>query len=99
MVYRFTGLANVALLLDPVVAALPNEDKALLMRDFALLRRHILFTFKIKLAFWLQLPWAFAGLAHRNVAKARKLAEKLLRLAEKITTWNTEHIVTQALAI
>ena len=69
------------------------------MRDFAAVRRHIQFTFQLKLAYWSQLPWQLAGLAHVNFDIVRECARRCLELADLVpeAEWERHHVVTQAL--
>ena len=89
---------NTALLLEPTIAALSAADKAIVVRDYAAIRRHIMFTFATKCAFWNQVPWVLAGLAHKDPAVARRCCRRALRCVDAIdpTTWADQHIVTQA---
>jgi hypothetical protein len=77
---RFFQIVNTALLLDPLTAALSEEGRALILREFGNARRHIYFTFKVKCSFYQQLPWVLLGLAHYNVRKARACGRRALAL-------------------
>ena len=89
---------NTALLLEPTIAALSAADKAMIVRDYAAIRRHIMFTFATKCAFWNQVPWVLAGLAHKDESVARRCCRRALRCVDAIdpTTWADQHIVTEA---
>ena len=50
----FPGIVISLLLHDPLVARLDAEGKAMMLREFAILRRHICVTFTVKLACWCQ---------------------------------------------
>ena len=96
---RLFSSVNTSVLLDPSVAGLAPDERAIVMRDFAAVRKHVLFTFSVKLAFWNQLPWCLAGVAHMDSAIARRCARRSLSLANEISdeAWGQQHAVTTVL--
>eukprot|EP00969_Alexandrium_andersonii_P281945 12463674-Alexandrium_andersonii.AAC.1 len=72
------GVAQGTLLTDPRAVAFSEVDRANTMADFAAARRHILFTARVKLAHWQQLPLELFGLAHTDPASARQRGERCL---------------------
>ena len=81
---RLLTSVNTTLVLDPAISVLPPDTRASVLQDFAALRRHITFTFALKLGFWQQLPWILAGVAHVDPIIARKCGQRALFLADNI---------------
>ena len=60
-------------------AALPEEDRAIILRDFEFARSFLDFGIKAKLAFWKTVPWKLCGLGHHWVSAARQCAKESLQ--------------------
>jgi hypothetical protein len=95
MIRRLLDVASTDLLLDPSISGLPPESRAVVLRDFAALRRHITFTMTLKLSFWNQLPWVLAGLAHKDISIARACARRALHVTAVVEDWSQEHSLTR----
>jgi hypothetical protein len=90
-------IVNSSLLQDPLVACLDAENKSTILREFASIRRHICFTFSVKLAFWNQNPWILSGLAHSDCGIARSCCRRAVAMADSVVDWAKQHPITQAL--
>ena len=88
------GLAD--LVLHPTMCSLGEAERAQVVREYAAARRHLTFTFIIKLSCWKTCPWAFFGLAHHRVEKARRCAVHILQVEQSIVDWDNQHLLTQA---
>ena len=88
------GLAD--LVLHPTMCSLGEAERAQVVREYAAARRHLTFTFIIKLSCWKTCPWAFFGLAHHRVEKARRCAVHILQVEQSIVDWDNQHPLTQA---
>jgi hypothetical protein len=95
---RLMALANNILLLDPLVAVLDAVSKAIVVRDFAVARRHVMFVLMVKCGYWTQLPHVLAGLSHVDVTVARACARRALDLAALVVDWDAAHAISKARA-
>ena len=91
--------ANSEFLMNPQVLRLSEQDRAIVLRDFEAARRHLSFTFAIKLSFWSQCPWLCFGLAHHDIEQARRCARLILQYRTRIADWKREHIVIRTLLL
>ena len=73
-----TGL--IGLLLEGDIVALSDAQRSVLIRDFNNARRHLRWTFQIKLGHWQQLPWILCGLSHHSSDIARQCGRRALQL-------------------
>ena len=65
-------LSHRQLLFDLAADSVEPGDQALIIRDFAVLRRHVWFTFKLKFSSWTALPWTLFGLGHHEEESVKK---------------------------
>ena len=82
MLDHLLGLAQNLLLFEIADISASAEDQAVVMRDFNHGRRHIWFTFQVKLSHWGLLPWLFLGLGHHVLATARAICRRILQLRD-----------------
>ena len=68
----------------------------MIMSDFAIARRHLVFIFRVKLGHWRSLPWHMFGIAHPDEDKARACMQRCLQLYEDPAT-RSNHGVNDAL--
>lgn len=87
--------ANAELVFDRRVAALNNEERSALLTDWSRGRAHLVFSFRVKLSFWRQLPWVFCGLGHPCLATARACAARALALYKDSPPTTAHHCVTE----
>lgn len=80
MVQRLLSLSHSWLLTSPSFLALTEEERALVVRNWAGGKRHVLFSLRLKMSFWFQLPWCLFALAHPDEATARASMRRALAL-------------------
>jgi hypothetical protein len=68
------------MLVVPSIAALTQEDRAMVLRDFARARQHLHLVFLVKFSHWRQLPWLLMGIAHPDHAVATACGARALSL-------------------
>lgn len=91
---RLTNVAQTMVSTDLGVLALSEEDRSVVLGDFAHARRHILFSMQLKTAFWRQLPWILFGLGHADDNTARECGARALQLFANAGDTATHHYVT-----
>ena len=85
-------IGRATLLMADPVRRLSAESRARVIRDFASIRRHVLYMFTSKLRFWKQLPWGLHVIAHHDLAIARDGGRRCLQLyaftADAVHHWS-----------
>ena len=83
---RLLSGANTDLFLDPSMMGVSEEERRVIMSDFAAARRQLVFIFRVKLGHWRSLPWHMFGIAHPDEEKARACMQRCLQLYEDPAT-------------
>ena len=81
-----------ALAFDLAAEGIDGDDFASIMRDFALVRRHIWFLFSVKFAHWQQHPWLLFGVGHASEDVARRCAHLALGLFAAMPDGHNHHL-------
>ena len=77
----FQGICNSSSTLSKLLEAfsvLPVADAQMITDDFWRGATHITSVLQMKLAYWQQLPWKLAGLAHACLVTARRIAREIV---------------------
>ena len=77
-VFRKNFQQSSAALLLSLPRDLSSEDRMNLLHDFESAKNHLHFVFRLRLAFWFDLPWKVYGCAHPNPAVHKKFLEDCL---------------------
>lgn len=72
--------ASPLLLALPCIAALSEQERGIVVRDFEQARQHLHMVFVLKLSHWRQLPWVLMGVAHPEADSARSCSRRALSL-------------------
>ena len=70
--------ASPLLLALPCIAALSEQERGIVVRDFEQARQHLHMVFVLKLSHWRQLPWVLMGVAHPEADSARSCGRRAL---------------------
>ena len=62
----------------------PAGDRAVVIRDFNAMRRHIFFVFNLKFGHWGGFPWILFGTAHHVDALSRRITRYALQLYDAL---------------
>ena len=93
------GTCHNTLLFELASNGASEEEKGIIMRDFEAVRRHLWFTFKMKLSFWFTLPWVLMGLGHASVEVAVECGRRALALFNLLPDDHPHHWVTMLLCM
>lgn len=100
MVSQVQGLFSTLsghVLMSPGMRRLKDEEKSMILTDFAAARKHVYLTVALKLSFWRHLPWVLFGIAHHQEHKARASARRALALFHAAGDSSPQHVVAAAL--
>ena len=75
------GSLAIALLAELISMGLDEDERAVILLEFKLARKHIWLTFTLKTSYFRQLPWALFAIGHDNLDVARSCLRRCLLLA------------------